>query len=322
MKHWYLPCYAPDGGEGGATGDGGQGDAAPAVPENAGRRKRKENPLANVKYGIGSDANVVTGEMDEIGGAGAAQGGATGEQPTGEDFDSLIKGRYKEEYGKRVEGIVQERLKGAKQREAEYSAREAKYGPIMQALGAKYGLDPGDLDGIGAKVAADDDYLQNEAIEQGLTVEQLRTMKKLENENRTMRQAQESAEREERLQAHFNVLFQQAEEAKKLYPNLDLREELGNPEFARLTSPGVRVDVRTAYEIVHRDELTGRQMQIGTQQAEQRIAASVAANRARPKEGQAAAASPAAKTDPTTLTKADRAEIRRRVMAGDRTISF
>lgn len=313
---------SPDGDGGSAPGDGGQGDAAPAVPENAGRRKRKENPLANVKYGIGSDANQITGEMDEIGGPGAAQGQAGEQQPTGESFDDLIKGRFKDEYGERVEGIVQERLKGAKAREAEYNAREAKYSPIMQALAAKYGMDPNDIDGIGAKVAADDEYLQTEAIEQGLTVEQLRTMKKLEADNARMRQAQEAQQREEQTQAHVQMLIRQAEDAKKFYPDLDLRRELQNPEFIRLTGPQVRVDVRTAYEIVHRDELAGRQMQIGTQQAEQRIAASVAANRARPKEGQAAAATPAAKTDPSTLTKADRAEIKRRVMAGDRTISF
>lgn len=322
MELFDLQLFA-EGGEG-ATGAEGQGDAAPAVPETAGRRKRRENPLANVQYGIQTaDAQVVTGEKDEIGGGpGAAQGGQQKDAPTGEDFESLIKGRYKQDFDTRVQGIIQDRLRGAKAKEAEWTAREQKLAPVLQALATKYGADPSDIDTIAAKVEADDQYLQDEALDQGLTVDQLRTMRKLEADNRTLRQAQETQQREAQAQAHVNMLIQQAEEAKKLYPGLDLRQELQNPEFYRLTSPGVRVDVRTAYEIVHRDELAGMQMQIGTQQAQQRIAASVAANKARPKEGQAAAGAPAVKTDPSTLTKADRAEIRRRVMAGDKTISF
>ena len=321
---WYilgLQFFAEGGGESGA-GDAGQGDAAPAAPDTAGGKKRRENPLAGVKYGIGSDANVITGETDEIGGPGAAGDGKVKEAPTGEDFESLIKGKYKKDFDDRVQGILRERLKGASQREAEYQEREKKLAPALALLAGKYGVRDGDLDGLVAKITSDDSYLADEALEQGLTVEQLRTMRQLETDNRTLRMAQEQRQREVAAEAHVQELIRQAQEAQKLYPDLDLRKELADPNFRRLTGPEVRVDVRTAYEIVHRDELSGRNMAIGTQQAAQKVAASVAANRARPKEGAAAASAPAAKTDPASLTKADREEIRRRVRAGDRTIAF
>ena len=310
--------------EGGASGAGeaGQGDAAPAAPETAGGKKRRENPLAGVKYGIQADAQVITGETDEIGGPGAAGDGQANEEPTGDEFEGLIKGKYKKQFDSRVQGIVKERLKGANQREQEYRERERIMAPALALLAQRYGVKGGDYQGLADSITNDDSYYQDEALEQGLTVQQLRTMRKLERDNMIMRQAQEQQQRDAQAQARTAQMRQQEQEAQKLYPNLNLDVEMQNPAFVRLVAPPVNIDVRTAYEIVHRDELQGMGMAIGTRQAAQRVAASVAANKARPREGAAAAAAPAAKTDPATLTKADREEIRRRVKAGDRTIAF
>ena len=124
------------------------------------------------------------------------------------------------------------------------------------------------------------------------------------------------------MQEHFNALSQQAEEARKLYPGLDLMTEMRNPTFARLTAPGVGVDVRTAYEVAHRDELRGAEMQFAAQKSAERMANAIRANSKRPVENGLSGqqGNTTVKSDPTTLTRADRDEIKRRVRNGEKIV--
>ena len=54
--------------------------------------------------------------------------------------------------------------------------------------------------------------------------------------------------------------------------------EMQNPEFARLTAPGVNVDALTAYRVVHQNEIAGAEMQFAAQKSAERIANAVREN--------------------------------------------
>ena len=114
----------------------------------------------------------------------------------------------------------------------------------------------------------------------------------------------------------MKALKQQAEEAKQVYPSLDIDAEMQDPGFGRLVAAGV--PVRTAYEVVHRDEIMGGAMQYTAQQTARKISNAVAAGARRPNEGGMGAGSSAeTKMDPAKLTKEQRAEIRKRVLRGE-----
>ena len=167
-----------------------------------------------------------------------------------------------------------------------------------------------------------DSLYEEEAMQRGMSIDALKAVKQMERENETLKQHQQQTIAEQRMRQHFDTLARQADEVKTLYPGFDLMAEMQNPEFARLTAPGVGIDVRTAYEVVHRDQMRGAEMQFAAQKSAERIANAVKANGMRPVENGMSSqqtASPV-KTDPRTLTKADRAEIKRRVAAGEKIV--
>lgn len=315
-----LQLFA-DGGAGAAGGDGGAaagaGDAAGVTAPDAGvprAKRRKENPLASVKYGKQQEAGAPS--PDATGNAEAANTtGDAGKKPT---FQELIEGEYKAEFGEYVQNVIRQRFKA----NAENEEKLGKMTPIMEMLGQKYDIDPNDIDRI-AKVVGDDDSLyESEAMERGMSVESLKAIKQMERENAQLKQREQQSLADQRLRAHFNALAQQADEAKKLYPNLDLGVEMQNPTFARLTSPNVGVDVRTAYEVVHRDEMRGAEMQYAAQKSAERMANAIRSGSMRPVENglQGQQSAGVVKADPKSLTKADREEIKRRVRLGEKIV--
>ena len=318
-----LQLFA-DGGAGAAGGDGGAaagaGDAAGVTAPDAGvprAKKRRENPLAAVKYG--KQPEPIAPSPDATGAAEAANttgdAGDTGKKPS---FQELIEGEYKAEFGEYVQNVIRQRFKA----NAENEEKLGKMTPIMEMLGQKYDIDPNDIDRI-AKVVGDDDSLyEAEAMERGMSIDSLKAIKQMERENAQLKQREQQSIADQRLRAHFNTLAQQADEAKKLYPNLDLGVEMQNPTFARLTSPNVGVDVRTAYEVVHRDEMRGAEMQFAAQKSAERMANAIRSGSMRPVENglQGQQSAGVVKADPKSLTKADREEIKRRVRLGEKIV--
>ena len=75
-------------------------------------------------------------------------------------------------------------------------------------------------------------------------------------------------------------IMDEAEEAKKLYPSLNLDREFENPVFRRLMVSGV--PVVSAYELIHRDEVNLMLVERAVKQAEKRISAAIQSGAARP----------------------------------------
>lgn len=309
-----LQLFA-EGGAGAAGGDGGAaagaGDATGVtVPAAEGRKQRRTNPLANVKYGVQQE--------QAQGGVAAANAEAANTIDGNESFEALIKGKYKSEFDARVQDIIRSRFK----QNGEMEERLNSLNPLLEGLGRLHNIDPSDIQQLTDVVLNNDALYEEEAMERGMSIEALKAVKQMERENETLKQREQQSIAETRMREHFDKLAKQADEAKQLYPGLDLMAEMQNPTFARLTAPGVGVDVRTAYEVVHREQLRGAEMQFAAQKSAERMANAVRANGMRPVENgmnSQQTASPV-KTDPRTLTKADRAEIKRRVANGEKIV--
>ena len=294
------------GGDGGTGAEGATGaTATAAVSQNKGV---KSNPLADVQYGVQPTKAEETSPAAKV-----------VENPT-EDrnakFEALIKGEYKDLYDARVSDTVQKRLKASKETVDKYN----ELTPTLEALAKKYGVDASDIKALNKAIEDDDSYYEQEALEKGITVEQLKEIRKMEKENAELKKQMEEQNREANAKKIYATWMEQADKAKQVYPSFNLRAEMQNPKFVDLLKSNI--DVRTAYEVIHKDDIIAGAMQFTAKKVEQNITNKIIANGARPSEnGNSSQGASVTKSDVSTLTKADRAEIARRVARGEK-ISF
>ena len=134
------------------------------------------------------------------------------------------------------------------------------------------------------------------------------------------RRAQEERERVEHANQVYAGWLREAEEAKQIYPSFDFEAESRNKTFTDLLQSGVAV--RTAYEVVHKDDILGGAMQYAAQKAAEKVTNSVQSRAKRPTENGAGAQGASRQvTDVNKLQKDDIYEILRRVEKGEK-ISF
>lgn len=229
------------------------------------------------------------------------------------EFEKLIKGDYKDAFSRRVQNIINGRFKETRTLQEQLQ----KSTPVFEILAQKYGIKSDDIDGIVRALENDDESYREEAMEKGITVEQLKEMKKLEREVLQLRRNESRRDEQDRINRDITNWKNQAESLKEIYPNFNLDTEIEDPQFFSLLRNNV--DVRTAYEVIHRDEILGGAMQYAAQTAAKRVADSVAANSKRPVEnGVTSQGAVNSQTDVNKLTKAQREEIERRVARGER----
>ena len=112
----------------------------------------------------------------------------------------------------------------------------------------------------------------------------------------------------------------QMEETKGAYPQFDLAAEMRNPRFAAIARAGV--DIKTAYEIAHKDELLSSAMAYAAQRAAKETAENIRARAGRPVENGAQAQAPAQPREKTVseMTREEREDLARRAMRGERIV--
>ena len=221
------------------------------------------------------------------------------------------------EYNKQMQAVVQSRLRSAK------GAEEAlgKLAPALELLARKHGFDPAnpDYDALAQAISDDDAYYEDKALEMGVSVE---TAKKIDQQERdTARQQQQEARtlEQQKIQQHFAKLEQQAEEMKKVFPNFDLRSELQNPNFVRMTSPNVGISVEDAYYACHRKELQTAAMQVAAQKTAQKISNDIQAGNRRPSENGTSGQAPSVTTfDYRSASPEQRAALKARIRSGEK----
>ena len=301
-------------GEGAGAGDGGTGDAgakgvtgAAALPQTKGAQK---NSLADVKYGIQEDAQVADVQTNVT----DADGTTAQTIDRNAEFEKLIKGEYKDLYDARVQDTVQKRLKSTKETVEKYEALS----PMLEMLSKKYGVDASDVVALNKAIEEDDSYYEEEAIERNMTVEQLKEIRRMERENADLKKQMQEKVTREKANELYSAWMTQSEQLKTVYPSFNLETELQNPKFGDLLRvPGV--DVRTAYELIHKDDIIAGAMQFTAKTVEQKLANKIMANGARPTEnGMSSQSAAVVKSDVSQLSKADRQEIIRRVARGEK----
>lgn len=286
-------------GEGGTGVDGANGVGA-SVPGL--QTKGEKNSLSNVKYGIQEDAQDAN-----------VQENAEVVVDRNAEFEKLIKGEYKEIYDAKVKDTIQRRLKSTKETVDKYNALF----PTLEMLSKKYGVDASDIEALNKAIEEDNAYYEEEALEKGMTVEQLKTIRKMERENAELKRQMHEASVRENADRIYAQWLNQSESLKSVYPSFDLNLELQNQRFVDLLKNNI--DVRTAYEVLHKDEIIPAAMQFTAKQVEQKLTNKIISGGARPVEnGISSQSSAVIKSDVSQLSKEDRQEIIRRVARGEK----
>jgi hypothetical protein len=333
-KWFWLQLFAGEGGGAaggtGASGGEGGGDGAVSgandglaaedqrllelgVPEEK-LRKRAQRAKAKLPEGAVRTAPKETAKPQEQ--VATAEENPTEETaatptPTRMSWDEIMADP---EYNEQMQKTVQSRLRNAKAAEESL----AKLTPALEVLARRHGLDAENMDyeALAKAINDDDSFYEDKALEMGVTLE---TAKRIDQQEReTARQQREEARNleEMKLRNHFMKLEQQGEAMKKVFPNFDLRKELQNPVFARMTSPNVGVSVEDAYHAIHRREIMQAGMQVTAQQTAQKISNAIQAGSRRPDENGTSGQSASVTTfDYSKASKAQRDALKREIYA-------
>ncbi len=223
------------------------------------------------------------GESHTTGDAGVSPESAGGGR---EVWQQLVTGPYKQFYTEDTQRIINERFKRFKTLEKQVADTQ----PVLDLVMEHFGVTDGSVDSLRR------------------SVEQARAQVELERE-RTAGLVQEQVER----------WGQEAEQVAQTYPDFDLGRLLADGEFYSLvTNPDRPVSLLRAYEVTHLEDIKRRQAEMARTQ----VVDSIRARGTRPDEnGTSAQSGFTVRQDVSKLSGAALADIRRRVMSGER-ISF
>lgn len=232
------------------------------------------------------------------------------------EFKRLIEGDYKDLYDAQVQSIISRRLSETKGMKEHID----KLSPLMDMLGAKYGVDGSDIDAVTKAINEDKGWYEQAAVEKGMDVETYKHMLEVEAENKRLKAVREEAERRQNAQKVYSQWLTESETVKQIYPGFDFDAEMENPQFGRLLQSGV--GVKAAYQAIHMDDIVGGAMQYTAQTVAKKQADAIRAKASRPVEnGISGQGGVLIKNDVSKLTAADRREIARQVAMG-KEISF
>ncbi len=237
------------------------------------------------------------------------------------EFNKLIKGDYRDLYDADVQGHIKARLKDFKALEAQVERSKA-YSPVLDMLASKYGVDGGDAEAILKALDEDSSFFEDEAFKRGLTVEQFKEFRKMERENAAFKQAEQETLRRQNADRIYAQWQEQSEGCKQFYPNFELQAECSNAEtgerFLKLLTSGV--DVKTAFEVIHKDDILGGAMQHTAQVVQQKTINDIRARGMRPVEngGSGNGATTPGKIDVANSTKKQREEWAKQAINGGR----
>lgn len=297
-----LKMFDGAGGASSGTGDG-TGTATSGANEGTSSGANNSKDLSKVVYG--KQPTVTENTSSDT------------QDDAQSRYNEYRNGEGKDFINKEIENAVKRRFKD----HSELKKSNGKMQSVMNAVAMKYGIDPTDTDGILKAVAEDESYYETAADEAGMSVEQYKKMKQLEAENAQLQAIRQEEDRRKEFDAKYAEWSMQADFARNEYPNLDLNTEMQNKDFFGLLTRGI--DVKTAYQVIHQDEIVQSAISTATQRTaqavQQQTVNNIRSKGLRPDES--AGSSQAGftfKADPHKWTKADREEIAKRVARGEK----
>lgn len=307
-----------EGGEGAASGENASVAAEQrlrelGVPEDKIRKRANKSAVkAPDTTAKAAEVSATTQQAEEQGAAADTHTEETKtETPNRMSWDEIMADP---EYNKEMQFVVQSRLRTAKTAEDNLT----KIATGIKLLAREYGLDPENLDydALNEAINNDDRYYEEKALEMGVPVETAKKIDRQERDAAREKAVNERTLQEQKIQQHIMKLEQQGEAMKKIFPNFDLRTELQNPAFVRMTSPNVGISVEDAYYAIHRNEIQTAAMQVTAQKTAQKISNSIQAGNRRPDESGTSSQAPSVTTfDYRKADKAQREALKQRIYA-------
>lgn len=310
-------------GEGAGDG-GGEGAATGVTAVDAGQQRllelgvpadkiRKRAQKQAVKLPEGAIKTAPTAQAEQK----PEEQAAAADNPTEEPTEAPSRMSWDEimadpEYNKQMQAVVQSRLRSAKGAEETLS----KLMPALEVLARQHNLDPAnmDYDALAKAISDDDSFYEDKALQMGVSIETAKKMDQQERDQARQQRQEAQTLEQQKIQQHIQRLEQQGEAMKQVFPNFDLRKELQNPVFARMTSPNMGLSVEDAYYAVHRKEIQAASMQVTAQKTAQKISNSIQAGSRRPDEnGTTGQAASVTTFDYRQMSPEQRAELKRRI---------
>ena len=306
---------AGDGGEGGASSvdnsvdDGQQALLDLGVPKDKIRKRAYKNATP-------STPNVNAKEAQQTNGQDASANDPTEDNKTD---DAKPKYNWDEikadpEINRHLQEMMQARLKNVKRSDEVLE----KLAPALEVLARKYKLDPDNLDydALNNAINDDNDHYEDLALERGLSVDDAKAQDiRARNEAREQKTLEQ-----QKFQEHIQRMEQEGEALKALYPSFNLRQELQNPVFARMTAPGKGImSVKDAYEAVHRQEIDAAKNEIIAQNVAKKLSNSIQSGQRRPTENGTSAQAPSVTTfDYRNMSREQREALKARIKRGEK----
>ena len=250
----------------------------------------KKGYIMNKKTNYTFDLQLFSGEGDAVNstetGDDFADAGQENQVTADDEFSQLINGKFKEQFTRKTQAIIDKRFKETKELEA-YKSRVS---PVMKALMEKYGVSEG---------------------EESLLLEAVDTLQEKSNAENSALPANQ-----DRLKEKIGSWIKESEALKEKLPGFNLRKEIKeNKLFSQLLLSGVPLS--TAYETVHRDEIISQAMHYTADTVRQQVVQSIEAKGRRPVEnGISSESAVVTSVDVNSLTSQDILKILKQVENG------
>lgn len=239
--------------------------------------------------------------------------GTSQQQDVEPTFDELIEGRYKDEFSRKTQEIVKNRVKNIKVAEDDMRM----LAPALDILAEKYGVtNARDLPALVKAITDDDALYEQEALDRGIDIPTLKHIKSIEAQNKRLAEEMAQKERNTQNMEAWQEILRQSDALKEYYPDFDIDMEMQNEDFGHLVTVGV--PVKTAFEVVHHDELQAQMAGIVAKNTARKVANSVKANKKRTGEAGSSGQTVQVKRDPKSWTNEERDEIYERVRNGEK----
>ncbi len=261
---------AADGGD----GNGENGEATNTENNNISRETRERAERIGIGDDLIDDYNKAFGSGNQNQNNNAeGENNSTdtdGEENSEEEFEKLIKGKYKNVYQNRVQSLVKDRLSTKDKQISDMQKKESTGNQIFALIANKYNVQPDDLDGLLKAVTEDKDLFAEKALAAGVTTEEARNDFFNQQKTNAQEEELETLRREKAARELDTHLRSIAAETMKEFPNFNLEEEFQNPSFRTAldfiaqqkneqnekTGRNDEIyDLTTAYKMAHFNEL-------------------------------------------------------------------
>ena len=266
-----------DGDSAGAA-DGGDGNDENGVATSTDNNISRETRERAERIGIGDDLiddyNKAFGSGNQNQNNNAeGENNSTdtdGEENSEEEFEKLIKDKFKNVYQNRVQSLVKDRLSTKDKQISDMQKKENTGNQIFALIANKYNVQPDDLDGLLKAVSEDKDLFAEKALAAGMTTEEARNNFFTQQKTNAQEEELETLRREKAARELDTHLRSIAAETMKEFPNFNLEEEFQNPSFRTAldfiaqqkneqnekTGRNDEIyDLTTAYKMAHFDSL-------------------------------------------------------------------